>query len=194
MYLNAGTYMIIRFFQRNTKFYSFTQTVICFFTAKYEILQFYPKGHSFVLQQNTKFYGCTQKAIYFLSLLNYAPSFLACLRALRALIFTRLNYALCAPYFKYIYDVCVYIYIDQTCLHKKNPLLWRITDYQLLFAVICSYLATLLDFSMIISFIGPFLLVIVLFLFVLFLKPNWNELIIMIMMINITIIDTYPLK
>ena len=108
---NAGTYMVIRFFQRNTKFYSFPQTVICFFTAKYEILQFYPKGHSFILQQNTKFYGCTQKAIYFLSLLNYAPSFLACLRALRALIFTRLNYAVCAPYFKYIYDVCVCIYI-----------------------------------------------------------------------------------
>ena len=40
--------------QRNTKLYSCTQTVIRFFTAKYEILKLYPNGHTFVLQRNTK--------------------------------------------------------------------------------------------------------------------------------------------
>ena len=35
------------FSQRNTKFYSCTQTTIRFFTAKYKISQFYPNGHSF---------------------------------------------------------------------------------------------------------------------------------------------------
>ena len=41
--------------QRNTKLYSCTQTVIRFFTAKYEILKLYPNGHTFVLQRNTQF-------------------------------------------------------------------------------------------------------------------------------------------
>ena len=35
------------FSQRNTKFYSCLQTVIHFFTAKYEILQLSTNGHSF---------------------------------------------------------------------------------------------------------------------------------------------------
>ena len=39
------------------------QTVIRFFTAKYEILLFYSNGNSFFLLQNTKFYSCTQAAI-----------------------------------------------------------------------------------------------------------------------------------
>ena len=37
-------------------------------------------------------------------------------------------------------------------------------------------------------------IVIVLFHFVVFFKPNWNKFITMITMIDITIIDTYPLK
>ena len=54
------------FSQRSTKFYSCTQTAICYFTVKYKILQLYSNGHSFFLQRNTKFYSCTQTAIRFL--------------------------------------------------------------------------------------------------------------------------------
>ena len=69
----------------------------------------------------------------------------------------------------------------------KTPLLWRITYYGILFSVTYFYLGTLLDFPMSHSA----------FHFVLFFKSNWNKLIIMIIiiiMINITIVDTYPLK
>ena len=46
---------------------------------------------------------------------------------------------------------------DQTCLLKRNLSFDELlTSSQLLFAVICSYLLTLLDFSMSISFIGHF--------------------------------------
>ena len=85
-YYNAFTQTVIRFSQQNTKFYSCTQTAICFFKAKYEILQLYPNISSFFfvffyseirnftvvpkrpsafLQRNTKFYSCTQTAIRF---------------------------------------------------------------------------------------------------------------------------------
>ena len=40
------------FSQRNTKFYSCLQTVIHFFTAKYEILQLCSNGHLFLTTNN----------------------------------------------------------------------------------------------------------------------------------------------
>ena len=67
-YYNAFIQTAIRFSQQNTKFYSCTQTAICFFKAKYEILQLYPNISSFFfffLQRNTKFYSCTQTTIRF---------------------------------------------------------------------------------------------------------------------------------
>ena len=51
---NACTQTAIRFLQGNTKFYNCSQTAIHYFTAKYEILQLYPNGHSYFPQGNTK--------------------------------------------------------------------------------------------------------------------------------------------
>ena len=63
-------------------------------------------------------------------------------------------------------------------------------EMELLFPVFYLYLVALLHFF----YDGPGIkLVIVLIYFVLFFKPNWNKLIIVIM-INLTIIDTYRLK
>ena len=41
--------------QRNTKFYSCTQTTIRFFIEKYKILKLYPSGYFVFSQRNTKF-------------------------------------------------------------------------------------------------------------------------------------------
>ena len=43
------------FLQRNAKFYSCTQTAICYFTAKYEILQLYSNGHSLFYSEMQNF-------------------------------------------------------------------------------------------------------------------------------------------
>ena len=76
--------------------------------------------------------------------------------------------------------------------------LWRVTYFELLFSVIYLYLVTLLDFFYdFFLFFWVSMLIIhsaFLFHFVLFFKSNWNTLMIMIIMINITIIDKYPLK
>ena len=42
-----------------------TQTVICFFTAKYEILQLYLHSHSFFYSEMQNFENCTQTATRF---------------------------------------------------------------------------------------------------------------------------------
>ena len=47
--------------QQNTKFYGCTQTVIRFFTAKYEILQLYPNGHSFFHSEMRNFTGVPKR-------------------------------------------------------------------------------------------------------------------------------------
>ena len=59
-----------------------------------------------------------------LNYVPYVPSCLTCLHALRALIFTRLNYACCAPYllFPYLYNISItgnfiYIYIYDTYIY-----------------------------------------------------------------------------
>ena len=158
-----------------------------------------------VLYNNTEFAKLRALRIF-------VPSCLTCLRALRALIFTRFNYrlarlicylrtlltrdinSLIKGNFKYIwriyimmyvflsvltsslplnscFNLSLYIYILSIHIHikeiyvktfrsdlstQKKPLLWQITLYQLLFAVICSFLVTLLDISIIIYFIEHF--------------------------------------
>ena len=49
--------------QRNTKLYSCTQTVIRFFTAKYEILKLYPNGLRLFYSEIQNFENYTQTVI-----------------------------------------------------------------------------------------------------------------------------------
>ena len=118
-------------------------------------------------------YPQTFKNWIFLSFLNYVPfmsSRLTRLRVLRALIFN-IYYNILYYIYTYIYiHIYIYIYIKVNyTIHRiyektfrsdlsaqKKPLFWLITCYQLPFAVICSYLVTLIDFSVIVFFIGHF--------------------------------------
>ena len=58
------------FLQGDTKVYSFTQTVICFFTGKYKILQLHPNGHSFVFTAKCKTLKTSTKRLFMFLQLN----------------------------------------------------------------------------------------------------------------------------
>ena len=51
--------------QRNTKFYSCTQTPIRYFTAKYEILQLHSNGHSFSYSKMQNFETLPKRPFHF---------------------------------------------------------------------------------------------------------------------------------
>ena len=77
----------------------------------------------------------------------------------------------------------------------KRPLLWRITYYELVFPVIYLYLVGLLDFFYYFPFFWALLVIShSAFLLCTHFKLNLKKLIIMIIMINIIVIQTYPLK
>ena len=64
----------------------------------------------------------------------------------------------------YIYILSIHIHIKEIYVKtfrsdlptQKKPLLWQITLYQLLFAVICSFLVTLFDFCCYLFVLGNF--------------------------------------
>ena len=133
------------------------------------------------------------------SLLNYMPSCLTCLRALRALItplarliwylralLTRDIKSLIKDDFKYIY-IYIYIYMMDIYIYIHIYMM-DIYIYIILYIHIHTFFFDYF-FYWAFSLISHWA-----FSLCTIFKPNWNELIIMIMMINITIIETYPLK